>query len=49
MFEIMETAEHVYKVETTSKTIIRADAIRGINVRKRKEGESISPTKPKKG
>ena len=45
----METAEKIYKDGNTSKTPTRADANRASHGRKRKGGESASPTNPERG
>ena len=47
--ERMEVAEKIYEGGNTSKTPIRADAKRASHGRKRKGGESASPTNPGTG
>ena len=49
LFEIMETAEKIYKGGNTSKTTTRADANRASYGRKRKGGEDALPNKPETG
>ena len=49
MFEQMEISEQVYEVKSPSRKIIMEDTNHDSNVRKRKGGESISPTDPEKG
>ena len=46
MFEHTETAEQVYKLKKLLKKIPRADSNRDSHARKRKRGESASPTNP---
>ena len=48
MFDRMEFYVQVYKGQTPSKKIPRADANRDSHVRKRKIGEDASPTNSKK-
>ena len=49
MFKQMDISEQVYEEQTPSKKIPRADSNHGSYVRKRKGGEAVSPTNPKKG
>ena len=49
MFKQMEISEQVYKGQTPSKIIPRADSNRDSHVRKRKLGEAALPTNHKNG
>ena len=49
MFKQMEVAEKVYEGGTPSKTSIGVDSNRASHGRKRRGGESNSPTNPEKG